>query len=143
MTYTPIYGARRRRCDWRPAAAGLVLVAGVLALVAVAARPPKPTPAAPPPPRVGELLHAGQHSAVVLGTLDLQGGQALAAVRFVRGPLFGSVAYRVKGCPAGGELVDLGTGTRRAWERGEAGIFAAIAAAACARPHQPKEHFHA
>lgn len=82
---------------------------------------------------MGDLLHAGRHSALVLGVV-IHDGATLAAVRFVRGPWVGTAAYRVRGCPDGGELVNLATGSLRSWDRGEPGIFDAVGAAACGLP---------
>lgn len=139
MSYAPLYRPRRRR-NWRPAAAVLVLAAGVLALAAVAmapGRPKKPVPA--PPAGVGDLIHAGEDSAVLQGVLALPGGDLLAAVRFVRGRHSGRAMFRVTGCPAGGELVDVSTGAARAWDRGCACIHSLIARAACGEPGAPSE----
>jgi hypothetical protein len=134
MTYVGVYRPRRRR-EWQRPAGLLVFVLGLVALVSVADRPSAPPP--PPPPRaasVGDLLHAGRYSAVVLGILPLHSGSVLVAVRFVRGPAVGGVVFRVEGCPDAGDLVDLNTGTRRAWERGAADIFSAVAAIGCGEP---------
>jgi hypothetical protein len=132
MTYIPIYRARRPRR--MPLVGATVAALGMLVLAGVCWPDP---PAPPPPPRapaVGDLLDAGRHSAIVLGAARRSDGTALVAVRFVRGPWAGTVTYRVRGCPDGGELVDLASGVRRAWERGDPGIFATVAAVACGEP---------
>lgn len=81
------------------------------------------------------MLHAAGDSAVVVGVMPLQGGAVLAAVIHVRGRQ-GRAAYRVSGCPSGGELVDVSTGTVRAWDRGCNCIFDQIARAACGAPRE-------
>ncbi len=137
MSYVPVYGQRRRRRDWRRPAGFVVFVLGLAALVTVADWPSAPPPPAPPrAAAVGDLLHAGRHSAVVLGVVEAD-GTTLAAVRFVRGPWVGTAAYRVLGCPDGGVLHELGSGIRWGWERGSQDIFAAVAGVACADLDQP------
>lgn len=132
MSYVPVYPARhRRRRDWRPAAAWAVVVL-LLVLISALALRGRPVAASPEPVAgIGDVLHAGKHSAVVRGVLVLPGNEVLAAVQHVRGRHHGAAGYVVTGCPEAGEVIDTKTGTAREWARGESGIWTAIAVVAC------------
>jgi hypothetical protein len=113
------------------AGAGVALAAGFVVWRVLVPPAPPAAPAPARPPAVGDLVHAGTDSAVVLEALPA-GGAVLVAVHHVRGRLHGRRAYRVTGCPAGGELVDLATGAGRRWHAAGSGIDDAAARVACA-----------
>lgn len=128
------YLYRRRRRDWRPALSLAALSLGMMGLFALVPRQGAQTTPQPAPPRVGDILHTKADSALVRGTLALPGGDVLAHVAFVRGRHLGRAMYRISGCPAAGELVDVHSGIQRAWDRRDAGIFDLVAKAACGEP---------
>jgi hypothetical protein len=96
-------------------------------------------PAPARPPAVGDLVHDGTVSAIVVEALPA-GPDVLAGVLFVRGR-HGRAVYRVTGCPLGGELVDVTTGSTRPWSSSSTSMWAQIGRAACtavAAPARPE-----